>query len=292
MASSDPLDNRSGFSNHGSLINVAAPGGSGGKYRCDEENDPNLPINMQNQCVNIVSLFPTGEVEDPSGLEMYGVGDGYYRRRGTSMAAPAVAGLAALLRQLYPEDTWEDILWKISLGSDDVGIAGKDDDTGWGRINCYNSLFVEPQPALTMTNFEFSEIEGNGDKTVDVTETWGVTVSLKNHWRDAYSVAVRLTCDHPSISIIDSRFEIGDVIAGGEVSNTLPLTFKVTEPFSLDDYDPGLFLTISRNDGDDLSVSLPVTISQISIQLIHSEEFRVICSSGFVTDGLGNVYFK
>ena len=37
--------------------------------------------------------------------------------------------------------------------------------TGWGRINCYESLFVLPQPAITVESYEFSEITDNGDAT-------------------------------------------------------------------------------------------------------------------------------
>src|SRR3989344_1634859 len=83
VAASDHNDLKSDFSNWGEKIDVAAPGG--------DEQDGSTNATYR----NILSLRAAG-------TDMYGdgksiVGDYYYRARGTSMAAPHVAGLAALL---------------------------------------------------------------------------------------------------------------------------------------------------------------------------------------------------
>ncbi len=59
---------------------------------------------------------------------------------GTSMAAPFVAGLAALLRSQHPEWTAAQVTDRILATVDDIGPAGRDDFYGAGRINAARAL--------------------------------------------------------------------------------------------------------------------------------------------------------
>ena len=67
----------------------------------------------------------------------------YLFASGTSMAAPHVAGLAALIRSAKPDLTADDIMKVIRYTADDINRAtapGRDDHAGYGRINMTKAL--------------------------------------------------------------------------------------------------------------------------------------------------------
>src|SRR3990172_3106949 len=133
VASTDHNDIRSGFSNFGTMMDVAAPGGD------STSTGPLYPE------INILSLRASGTdmyCSGSSGCGIMIVQDSYYRARGTSMAAPHVSGLAALLLSVNPSFTKEQVRQAIRGGSDDLGTPGFDEQYGFGRINAYRSLQI------------------------------------------------------------------------------------------------------------------------------------------------------
>ncbi len=67
---------------------------------------------------------------------------------GTSMAAPHVSGLAALLRSFRPALTNEQIRMILELSSKDLGAPGWDDHFGHGRINARQALALAMSEVL------------------------------------------------------------------------------------------------------------------------------------------------
>lgn len=111
VAATDYNDTRPDWSNFGPEIDVAAPG------------------------VRVVSLVPRWYF-GPDSLP-YGYGSG------TSMAAPHVAGLAALLKSLKPWLKAKEIMDIIRYSCDDVNVStnkGRDNFIGYGRINMEKAL--------------------------------------------------------------------------------------------------------------------------------------------------------
>ncbi len=101
---------RASFSNGGEELELTAPG------------------------VNILSAFP-------------GEGATYKKQQGTSMAAPYVAGAAALVIAQHPDWTVDQVMEHLTRAVDDRGEPGKDIAYGYGEINLFKAVFQENLPA-------------------------------------------------------------------------------------------------------------------------------------------------
>ena len=117
----------SGFSNRGNPIDLSAPGGQ------------------------ILSTLPTYAYTD-SKNNPQPQHFGYLS--GTSMAAPYVAGVAALVAEKYPMQPGETptayvdkVRQHLMATSDDLGAPGKDPKYGWGRINVRKAMSAATFPA-------------------------------------------------------------------------------------------------------------------------------------------------
>jgi len=113
---------RASYSNYGSNIDVAAPGGDSGDYNGDGNQD---------------YILSTGG-DDTSGSIKYDV---YTLKAGTSMAAPHVAGVAALMKSVYKDLTADE--FKLLLDAGDITEkTGYENKTyyGNGLINAYKAV--------------------------------------------------------------------------------------------------------------------------------------------------------
>ncbi|TKX84202.1 peptidase S8 and S53 subtilisin kexin sedolisin [Halorubrum sp. SS5] len=132
VSATSPADTLSFYSNFGtSDIDIAAPGGYYETVErtlgvTGEPDDIPFPLNA------VVSTWPT-DLKSEIGLP------GYDAIAGTSMAAPQVAGLAALVRELEPNANASRIEQAIQKGAE--GANGKSSsEFGAGIINALNTV--------------------------------------------------------------------------------------------------------------------------------------------------------
>lgn len=109
VAATDSRDRRAPFSSYGSFVDIAAPG------------------------VDIWSTVPPL-------ISVFGPHIGYGPASGTSMAAPYVSALAALIRAQHPDWSVDQVTQQIIDGARDAGPKGRDDKFGAGIISVPRSV--------------------------------------------------------------------------------------------------------------------------------------------------------
>lgn len=145
------------FSNYGATISVAAPGSSIYSTRGDSQGNPS-----------------------------------YGYMSGTSMAAPHVSGVIALMKSVNPDLTPDEVDALLAAGSltDDAGTSGKDNDFGYGIINAYKALSAAQPPGSHELHFGLSELPQNLTLEGSVADGDTLTVSSTQTWLSAVPYSV------------------------------------------------------------------------------------------------------
>jgi len=128
---------------HGTLV-VAANGNTNSAIQYPAASDNTLAVAASTQQDEraIYSCFgPEADLTAPgSGVFSTCRGGGYCYKSGTSMAAPHVAGLAALVYAQEPTLTPDQVAQLLKETAQDIGNPGWDPYTGWGRIDAFRAL--------------------------------------------------------------------------------------------------------------------------------------------------------
>jgi serine protease len=146
------------YSNRGASIDVAAPGGDSG-----------VDINGDGYPDGVLSTGGTGEGGN--------ISFAYTFLSGTSMAAPHIAGVVALMKSVNPDLSPQDIDSLLASGdlTEDLGSAGRDDAYGHGLINAQRAVLAaleagdkspadKPRLSATASTLSF----GTGSNTLDL----------------------------------------------------------------------------------------------------------------------------
>ena len=123
VSSTTSTDRKSGFSNFGPGVDVAAPGSSVRSTRN---------------------------------------GGSYGNSSGTSYASPIAAGVGAMIYSVNPEFNGDDVQAILYSSVDDLGASGRDDTFGRGRVNTRKAIenamtYIRPSAIPFQENFESNE---------------------------------------------------------------------------------------------------------------------------------------
>jgi subtilisin family serine protease len=162
----------------------------------------------------------------------------YKALSGTSTAAPFVSGAVALLREFNPEATVEEIKNALLVSSTDLGLAGEDNDYGWGLLNLKKALDFLPPPPFPKVWLDSVYVEKDTLVYPDGRIRSKIYLVLKNYGEGADSLSLILKTMDSSVAIIEDSLyfdSIGSKMIEVNVNsplivsygNNLPLDYPV-----------------------------------------------------------------
>ena len=156
-------------------------------------------------------------------------GDRYATWSGTSMAAPYVSAMAALLRSAYPDTSTyptKFIYGQIASTGDRSAVCCDPQTHGEHNlpkiVDIYNALTQLPKPEVSAADFlvfddKSLDETNNGDGVIDAGETVALAFTLRNRWGAAKDVTVSVNAESqvgvpcPYIEILTSNVNYGNI---------------------------------------------------------------------------------
>lgn len=195
-------------------------------------------------------------------------GNRYAAWNGTSMAAPVVSAVAALLRSEFRERSTYPT--KFIYGQlSGTGPLGPD---GYHRIvNAYSALTVLPRPDVQVTDYRLFDTAGfaadaagvnNGDGVIDAGETVALGFFLRNHWGMAKNVTVSVDALSPAgipcpyLEVLTEEADYGSV---GTYS--VQDAGQIMEDGLFTGWENPIYLTVSEDCPDGYIIALNVLVT-------------------------------
>jgi len=195
---------------------------------------------------------------------------GYWFYQGTSMAAPHVSGVAALLIAKAVATTPDEVREALQSTAEDKGAAGWDAEYGWGIVDAYAALIYSPEPIhdVAVTDISAPSWCVQGD-SVDV------VVSMANQGDYDESFTVTLTDATDSV-------EIGSQTVTLPAKGTADLNFTWdTTGASIGDHTLKAEASAVGDETDtaDNSMTTTVTINEKTAYTMHVASIDMVLST-------------
>lgn len=203
-------------------------------------------------------------------------GNRYATWSGTSMAAPYVSAMAALLRSAYPDtNTYPTkfIYGQIAATGGRNAICCDPEHHGVHNlpkiVDIYNALTQLPKPEISAADFlvfddKSLSDQNNGDGVIDAGETVALAFTLRNRWGAAKDVTLSLNArsqagiDCPYIQFLTNNVNYGNVgtYASIDYGKTKEGTFVTGV-----DADKSLLVKIADDCPNDYIIALTLTVT-------------------------------
>lgn len=154
---------------------------------------------------------------------------GYTYMDGTSMAAPCVAGVMALLLSKNPELTPAEVCEALETTAHPLSTT-KSNTSGSGRVDALAALQSIQAQLIRYVSHEIDDSEGNNDGKINPGETIHINLTMKSfHTENINNVQVSLSSDSSDVEITNSTAIFGTFSAGETKSINHAFTFTVSE---------------------------------------------------------------
>ncbi len=202
---------------------------------------------------------------------------------GTSMAAPFVSGLAALLFEKYPNANAYQIRKVIEQSADIVkGYDGYSRDTGYGRINVKKALEI-PLPGENGAYFIVNVTDSSGKTPLE-----GVAVGLRHENKRNYFANTNGEGEACFFSIDEGEYDI--YVGGPDHLNPNSITHGEYEETDKTIYgyhvSGSSLLNVKLSSSFDATLRMPSKEGQYRVRLINSDDTEVFQEKYAIEDQL------
>lgn len=223
--------------------------------------------------------------------------NGYTNSSGTSMAAPLVAGAAALVKSRFPSYTALQIGEVLRVSTDDIsaqnhsGLANK---LGSGRLNLFKALTVQNQPSVVVSNALFTDFN---DEAFKIGDTIRFSAKFTNMLAQLGGAFAIISTNANYLQIINSTFNVGTLNTLQSINNlSNPFTFKILSN-APQNATAQIKLTVLGNFGFKQDFYFDVDVNVDYINITENKVWASIGSAGQIGysdiqkgSGLGFVY--
>jgi len=170
----------SNFSNYGGHVDTLAPGD------------------------NILSTYP--QKLDPDFFSV----KGYEIKNGTSQSAPYIAGLAAALKAINPDISSDEVKARIFLSSKKIDTTDTIKYISGGLPNLAKAINLKSSPVVRPIFKDQPTI-----KVDPRINEWSLNLKIKNFWKKASNLSIKVYSSKKSIQLEKSSFQIEKLESGG-----------------------------------------------------------------------------
>ncbi|MFA7536383.1 MAG: S8 family peptidase [Desulfuromonadales bacterium] len=281
---------KSSFSNYGTTIDIAAPGGDFGS-----------DINQDGYSDEILSTV----IDEPGGVKQFS----YAFMSGTSMASPHVSGVAALMKAVAPALTPTDFDNLLANGSltDEIGSVGRDDLYGYGLVNAQKAVSAAQTlaggsislPLLSAVPARLDFGVGDAEKTLKIVNVGGGSLTIDSLSEDAPWLSVvpaavdgsglggylvRVDCS----GLAEGVYSASIVVTSSAGNSSIPVTMDVPGAPQVSNAGRIYFLLIDPQLGDATyqTEANPSNGSYpFSFTAVATGDYRLIAGSDMNNDG-------
>jgi len=246
-------------------------------------------------CINALSVTSTDQNDVKTYFSDYGyemdvaapgiailstiiANNGYDSYQGTSMSAPLVSGVAALIKTMHPDMPPTQVKQRIIETADYIDHLQEPQHQGKmgsGRVNAFAALMYDKIPYIVLEDFTIEELTGDGDGIPNPGEIIRLRALLYNvideftglGWQPSMNTIVKLRSNYPGVSIIDSVATYGNLWSGSSMWNhTTPFTFQTVSTLPSEPIPFELHITSNQDAAFPYTNVLPITVELSLVQ--------------------------